>query len=55
MQLAKDVKEPETTSNYPAAMDTRAKQALYDNLDHDADRYSSPLYQEGQLPGAPVT
>lgn len=37
VQLAQDVKEPEKTSNYPAAMDTRAKQALYDNLDRDAD------------------
>jgi type I restriction enzyme R subunit len=37
VQLVKDIKQPEKTSNYPTAMDTRAKQALYDNLDRNAD------------------
>lgn len=36
-ELAKKVKSPASSSDYPDGIDTRARQALYDNLDGDAD------------------
>ncbi|NLK52728.1 MAG: hypothetical protein GX295_09855 [Syntrophomonadaceae bacterium] len=36
-EIAKRVKKPETTSEYPVGIDTRAQRALYDNLGKDED------------------
>ncbi|GAA6136516.1 HsdR family type I site-specific deoxyribonuclease [Arenicella sp. 4NH20-0111] len=38
--LANDIERPEETPDYPGAMNTRAKQSLYDNLDQNADLVS---------------
>lgn len=35
VELTKQAKSPETTTSYPAAVNTAAKRALYDNLDKD--------------------
>ncbi len=35
VELAGKVQEPSGTGGYPASIDTSAKRALYDNLDHD--------------------
>ncbi|MBF0231038.1 MAG: type I restriction endonuclease subunit R [Desulfamplus sp.] len=35
LALAVKVKKPETTTDYPSAINTQAKRALYDNLDKD--------------------
>jgi type I restriction enzyme R subunit len=37
MELAKQVKQPEATTSYPQTHDTRAKRALYDNMNGDAE------------------
>jgi type I restriction enzyme R subunit len=37
MELAKQVKQPEASTSYPQTHDTRAKRALYDNLNGDAE------------------
>jgi type I restriction enzyme R subunit len=36
IELAKNVAEPEHSRSYPSEINTKAKQALYDNLDKDA-------------------
>ena len=36
-QLAKDVSDPASNISYPNNIDTKAKQALYDNLDNDEE------------------
>lgn len=36
-ELCKKVKKPETTANYPKTLNTRAKRALYDNLNGDEE------------------
>lgn len=36
--LAKQVRHPEQSLHYPSSVDTRAKRALYDNLDQDEER-----------------
>ena len=35
VELARQVQNPASSASYPAALDTRAKRALYDNLDSD--------------------
>ncbi len=35
VKLAGKVKKPTETAAYPPSLDTQAKRALYDNLDHD--------------------
>ena len=35
VELAKSVKQPASTASYPTSIDSRAKQALYDNLGED--------------------
>jgi type I restriction enzyme R subunit len=35
LELAANVHEPSEAGGYPTSMDTPAKRALYDNLDHD--------------------
>jgi len=35
VELAKKVKKPETSNEYPATINTQGKRALYDNLDRD--------------------
>ncbi len=37
IELTKMIKKPETTGEYPENIDTKAKRALYDNLERDAD------------------
>jgi len=36
-QLAKDVSDPASNVSYPASINSKAKQALYDNLDNDEE------------------
>ena len=36
--LAKQVKDPAQSAHYPAAINTKAKQALYDNLGKDEEK-----------------
>lgn len=35
LELAKQVKQPQSATNYPTSMDTQAKRALYDNFGQD--------------------